>query len=315
MREGKEAKDRHLTEDERAVTRKWFLLALVFAGLFLIFTAIYATGALDMATLVVERRLIGRPLIQFDCVLVEWSNFGATPVNLVFITLLGTTCGLTRYRWRVLPYLAILVLLGIAAEALGKALISLPVPAIMVSGMVGLTCPQAKSSLLQHFQLGLGMWWEAPLPTRNVQAWSHTVSQMPINLSSGHIEQNQSYPSGHALRWWFTGLLLAWLLWRHLQRGVARWLFVVLTLTLGCLGAAIPFYVGTHFLSDTLAGYFLGTALACIAIGLLILNENRRNQEQLRYASPPSPPPYISSGEVPTSKVRENRTDSDVQHL
>jgi membrane-associated phospholipid phosphatase len=155
----------------------------------------------------------------------------------------------------------------------------------MVSGMVGLTCPQAKSSLLQHFQLGLGMWWEAPLPIRNVQAWSHTVSLMPIKLSSGQIEQNHSYPSGHALRWWFTGLLMAWLLWRHIKRGVARWLFVVLTLTLCCLGAAIPFYVGTHLLSDTLAGYFLGTALACIAIGLLILNDKRRNQEQLRYTS------------------------------
>jgi len=45
---------------------------------------------------------------------------------------------------------------------------------------------------------------------------------------------------------------------------------VVLTLTLCFLGAAIQFYVGTHFISDTLAGYFLGTALACFAIGLLI---------------------------------------------
>lgn len=282
MRAGQEATDKHLAEDECAVTRKWLLLALVFAGLFLILTVIYATGALDMATLVVERRIIGRPLIQFDCVLVEWSNFGAVPFNLVFIALLGTACGLTRYRWRVLPYLAFLVLLGIAAEAIGKALFSLPLPTIMVSGMVGLTCPQAKSSLLQQIQLGLGMWWEAPLPTRGVQAWSHTVSQMPISLSSGQIEQNQSYPSGHALRWWFSGLLMVWLMWRHLKRGVARWLFVVLTLTLCCLGAAIPFYVGTHFLSDTLAGYFLGTALACTAIGLLIQNEKGRNSDQSR---------------------------------
>src|SRR5690348_17328130 len=133
MREGKAAKDSHLREDERAVTRKWFLLALVFAGVFLVFTAIYATGALDMATLVVELRMIGRPLTQFDCVLVEWSNFGAAPVNLAFITLLGAACGLTRYRWRVVPSLAILVLIGITAEAIGKALISLPLPATMVS--------------------------------------------------------------------------------------------------------------------------------------------------------------------------------------
>src|SRR2546425_789012 len=116
----------HTKWDEIAVARKWFLLALIFAGLFLIFTAIYATGVLDMATLMVERGIIGRPLIQFDCVLVEWREFGATPVNLVFIALLGTTCGLTRYRWRVLPYLVILVLISIAAEEIGKTLFALP---------------------------------------------------------------------------------------------------------------------------------------------------------------------------------------------
>jgi hypothetical protein len=58
--------------DELAVARKWFLLALIFGGLYLAFTALYATGVLDMDTLLVERWIIGRPLTQFDCVLVEW---------------------------------------------------------------------------------------------------------------------------------------------------------------------------------------------------------------------------------------------------
>src|SRR5579864_5165989 len=198
MREVKGAKDRQRKEDELVVARKWLLLALVFGGLFLIFTALYVMGALNMATLVVERGMIGRPLLQFDCVLVEWRNFGAAPVNLVFIALVGTACGLTRYRWRVLPSLVLLVLLGIVAEEIGKTLIALPLPAIMRSGMVNLTCPQAGPSPLQHLQLGLGMWWEAPLPAQNVQDWAHTVSRMPINLSSGRLDSNQSYPSGHA---------------------------------------------------------------------------------------------------------------------
>jgi membrane-associated phospholipid phosphatase len=292
---------RHLKWDELAVARKWFLLALIFGGLFLACTALYATGALDMATLVVERWIIGRPLTQFDCVLVEWKNFGAAPVNLVFIALLGTACGCTRYRWRVLPYLVILVLLGIAAEDVGKTLFALPLPPVMRSGMTDLTCPQAVPSPLQQLQVGLGMWWKAPLLAHNVQDWSHTVSQMPINMSSGPLQQNQSYPSGHAIRWWFTGLLLAWLFWRHLKRGVGRWLVVVLTLTLCFIGAMIQFYVGTHFISDTIAGYLLGTALACLGIGLFILNDKKSNQEQLKYASPASSPPQISSGEVPTS--------------
>jgi membrane-associated phospholipid phosphatase len=261
------------------VALKWFLLGLAFGGLFLIFTALYWRGALDTATLMVERVMIGRPLLQFDCVLVEWRNFGATPVILVFMVVLGTVCGLTRYRWRVLPFLVLLALLGIGAEAIGKSLVSLPLPPLMRSGMVALTCPQAQSSPLQHLQLGLGMWWEAPRPSPNKAAWAHTVSQMPITISSGHLKHSYSYPSGHATRLWFTGLLVAWLFWRHCKRGVAGWLIAVLTLTLCFLGAAISFYVGTHFLSDTLAGYFLGTALACIAIGLLLLNEKKNNAD------------------------------------
>jgi len=130
---------------------------------------------------------------------------------------------------------------------------------------------------------------------------------MPINISSGPLQQNQSYPSGHAIRWWFTGLLLAWLFWRHIKPGVERWLVVVLTLILCFIGAMIQFYVGTHFIFDTIAGYLLGTALACLGIGLFILNDKKSNQDQLKYASPASPPPQISSGEVPTSKVLEKR--------
>jgi len=266
---------RHIKWHELAVARKWFLLALIFGGLFLAFTAIYATGALDMATLVVEQRMIGRPLLQFDCVLVEWSKFGAAPVNLVFIALLGAACGLTYYRWRVLPYLCILALIGTAAEAVGKQLFALPLPPLMRSGIVELTCPQAGQSPLLHLQLALGMWWKAPLPTLNVQGWAHTVSQMPINISSGLLDHSHSYFSGHALRWWFTGPLFAWLICKHVKPGVVRWLWVLLTLTLCFLSAALQFYVGSHFISDTIAGYLLGTALACFAIGLLMLNDKR----------------------------------------
>jgi hypothetical protein len=72
-----------------AGVRKWFLLALLFGCLFLAFTALYASGVMNTATLEIERWLIGRPLTQFDCVLVEWRNFGAATFNLIFIALLG----------------------------------------------------------------------------------------------------------------------------------------------------------------------------------------------------------------------------------
>ncbi len=272
---------KHSKWDELAVARKWFLLALVFGCLYLAFTALYATGVLDIPTLLVERWIIGRPLTQFDCVLIQWRNFGTAPVNLVFVALIGTVCGLTRYRWRILPYLIILVLISIATEEIGKNLFVLPVPPTMRSGMVLLTCPQARKPFLLQLQLGLGMWWKAPLLAQNLQDWAHTVSRMPIDLSTGYLEQSYSYPSGHAIRWWFTGLLMAWLFWKHIKPGMVRWLFVLLTLTLCFIGAAIQFYVGGHFISDTIAGYLLGTALACFAIGLLILNEKIRKSFSL----------------------------------
>src|SRR5260370_38261086 len=140
----------HTKWDELAVARKWFLLALIFGGLVLAFTAIYATGALDMATLMVERGIIGRPLIQFDCVLEEWKNFGAAPVNLVFIALLGAICGLTRYRWRVLPYLVFLVLIGIAAEQAGKQRFALHPPPTIGSGLATPTGPRPGKPLYRQ---------------------------------------------------------------------------------------------------------------------------------------------------------------------
>ena len=214
-----------------AGVRKWFLLALLFGCLFLAFTALYASGVMNRATLEFERWLIGRPLTQFDCVLVEWRNFGAATFNLIFIALVGIICGLTRYRWRVLPYLLILILISIAIEEIGKNLFSLPVSSTMHSGMAALTCPQEGQSRLQHLQLGLGMWWIAPLPPPGLQDWAHTVSQLPINVGIHQLIPSQSYPSGHAIRWWFTGLLVAWLLWKHIKSGIVRWPLVVLTLS------------------------------------------------------------------------------------
>ena len=78
-----------------AGVRKWFLLALLFGCLSLAFTVLYASGVMNRATLEFERWLIGRPLTQFDCVLVEWRNFGAASFNLIFIALVGIICGLT----------------------------------------------------------------------------------------------------------------------------------------------------------------------------------------------------------------------------
>jgi len=270
----------HIKFYERADARKWFLLALLFGCLFLVLTAFYASGMINRATLEVERWLIGRPLTQFDCVLVEWRKFGAVFINLILIAMIGIVCALTHYRWRVLPYLLFLILISIAIEEIGKKLFSLPVSLTIHSGMAALACPQDGQSRLQHLQLGLGMLWIAPIPPPGLQDWAHTVSQLPINTILDRLIPSHSYPSGHAIRWWFTGVLVAWLLWKHIKSSIVRWPLVALTLILCFLGAAIQFYVGAHFLIDTLAGYLLGTSLACCAIGLLILNEKKHEDTQ-----------------------------------
>ena len=195
----------HFNFYERADARKWFFLALLFGCLFLVLTAFYASGVINRVTLEVERWLIGRPLTQFDCVLVQWRNFGAASINLIFIAIVGIVCGLTRYRWRVLPYLLLLILISIAIEEIGKKLFSLPVSLTIHSGMAALACPQDEQTRLQHLKLGLGMWWIAPIPPPGLQDWAHTVSQLPINTVLDRLIPSHSYPSGHAIRWWFSG--------------------------------------------------------------------------------------------------------------
>jgi len=290
----------HIQFNALAGARKWFLLSLLFGCLFLILTAFYASGVINRTTLEIEQWLIGRPLTQFDCVLVKWRNFGAASINLIFIAIVGIVCGLTRYRWRVLPYLLLLILISLAIEEIGKKLFSLPVSLTIHSGMAALACPQEEQSRIQHLQLGLGMWWIAPLPPPGLQDWAHTVSQLPINTTLDRLIPSHSYPSGHAIRWWFTGLLVAWLFWKHIKSSIVRWPLVALTLILCFLGAAIQFYVGAHFMIDTLAGYLIGTSLACCAIGLLILNEKKRDDVQNRSVLPAQ---KTLTGDVHASKM------------
>jgi membrane-associated phospholipid phosphatase len=267
--------------------RTWLLLALLFGTLFLCSFLVYRTGALDSATLRVERWIVGRPLTQFDCVLIQWRNVGAAPATFVLIVLIGTIGALTRrYRWRMLVYLLLLLLFSVIIEEAGKKLFSLPFPSEMRSGMTTLACPQGGQRLLFHLQLALGMWWKAPMPSNSLQDWAHTTSQMPLTVTASNVTDSNSYPSGHATRWWFTGMILAWLWRRHRQPGVGRRLGFWLILMVCFLGASIQFYVGAHFLSDTLAGYLLGTVLGCLAIAALTLNATRRQPGQIHIDAP-----------------------------
>ena len=276
--------------------RKWFLLALAFGGLFLAVSVLYTLGVLDMPTLLIERWLLNRPLTQVDCVLVEWRNFGSPYITMTLFTGVGILCILIRrYRWPILPCLLLLILFSAFVETVGKQFIGIPLPFTMQSAMASLSCPQRGHGLIAQFPLFLGLWWKAPLPAPAAQPFVQTVAHLPIHLAPGSFEDFYGYPSGHAIRWCFTGVVLSWLCWRHMRPAMLRRPLAVLLLVLCYLGATIHFYIGAHLLADTLAGDLLGTALGYLAIALFLLNDRQRRRRQVNGASEESeealPPP------------------------
>lgn len=257
--------------------RKWLLFALILALAFLICTVIYITGRANMLTLEVERWLVARQESRLDCVLYEWRNLGEVSASIILISLIGIACILGGYRKRILPLLLILLLLGVGIEIVGKSFISTPLPSTLRSGMTNLTCPQLKDiSRLARFEVALGMIDRVAPPSHEQISWAHDVSQMPLDLRTS--EPESSFPGGHAMRWSFIWLVASWLAWRHIRPRPLRELLTVLLFVFAFLGGFIQFYIGVHFISDTISGYLLGGVLACCAIAILLLNDTRRNR-------------------------------------
>jgi len=251
--------------------RKWIILSLVLGTLFLIGTIIYVTGVLFLPTLLVERWLLLRPETGIDCVFVEWRNLGAVPAALILTSLLGIACLLGRYRRRVLPLLLLLLLVSVGIEGVCKLSIGAPLSPTLRSAMTDLSCPQfnGKSQLFK-LEVGLGMVNKVPAQSPGMLRWSHTVAAMPIDLTTSELEH--SYPSGHAARWSFIWFLAAWLAQRHIRPRLLGRLLAALLFVFAFMGGFIQFYTAVHFISDVLAGYLLGGALACVAIVVLLLN-------------------------------------------
>ncbi len=259
--------------------RKWLILACILTVAFLIYCAVYATGVTNMWTLEVERWLVGRPESRIDCVLSVWRNLGEIPAAVALLGLIGVACIVGWYRKRVLPLLLLLLLLGVGVETLGKAVIAVPLPNTLRSGMTDLTCPQMdqSSDLIQleltRIGVALGMVNLVAPPSQARISWSQEVSQMPLDLKAS--EPEHSFPGGHAMRWSFIWLLVSWLAWRHVRPRFLSALLTALLFVFAFVGGFIQFYIGVHFISDTIAGYLFGGALACCAIAILLLNDTR----------------------------------------
>src|SRR5207247_2844408 len=121
---------------------KWFGLALVLLAFFLLYTAIFLTGALLSPALSLEQWLLHRPLTGIDCVFHQWKRFGEVPMSLFFTFILGIGCLCLGCRRRVLPYLLLLMVLSIGSEAVGKQIFPQPVPVSLELGMSNLGCEQ-----------------------------------------------------------------------------------------------------------------------------------------------------------------------------
>jgi membrane-associated phospholipid phosphatase len=261
----------------------WFVAALAAGLLFLIYTAIDATGALNQSTLEIERWLIGRPITRLDCSFYEWRQLGEVPVTTVVLTLLGVICIRMGQRKRVLAYLLLLLCVSVGCEVIGKKLFELPLPPTLHSGMTVLDCPQMYGQPLSvRVAAGLGVLGQVPDPPSNQVSWAHTVSQQPLLPSTGDSEN--SYPGGHAMRWCFAGILLAWVCKRYINRWLGRTLAIICCIG-AFLGGFMQFYIGAHFITDTIAGYLVGMALGFCAIGILIINDTKRLP--IRLADPP----------------------------
>jgi PAP2 superfamily len=270
---------------------KWFGLALVLLVLFLLYTAIFSTGALLSPTLYLEQWLLHRPLTGIDCVFHQWKQFGEVPMSLFFTFILGIGCLWLGYRRRVLAYLLLLMLLVIGSEIVGKQIFPQPVPVSLESGMSDLGCQQMSKQIPLSLEVGLvlGMWWEAP----HAQAWQIQETRVSANtpFTLAETATHQGYPSGHAIRWMFLGLILNWLVWKHVRKRLLRRLLLVITLAIAFGGGLFLVYTGSHLATDLLAGYLIGASAACWAIGLLAQNYEHfatlasRSVEERSYAN------------------------------
>jgi len=274
----------------------WFGMALILLALFLVFTVIFSMGVLIYPTLYVEQWLLHRPLTGVDCSFRTWRNLGTVQFGLFFTLILGIGCLLLRYRWRVLPYLFLLFLLGVGVEYVGKQEFPQPVPNKIRDGMASLFCPQLDhqpNSL--RLRIALGMWWKAPaVDPDSVEAEQRGATAL---FTIKGADPNYGYPSGHAMRWSFIGLLACWLFWRHVKYRVLRTLLVLLALAAAFGGGFILFYIGGHLITDLVAGYLVGASSACCAIALLLHNEKKDRTGDTpdpgREASPPAPPKHL----------------------
>lgn len=268
------AKFMNVVQQKKSVpARFWLGLSGVFVCLFAVCTGVLASGALSYPAMRVEQWLLRRPLMPVDCTFSLWRSLGDPLASLLFTLLLGVLCLALGYRRRVVFFLVMLLAIGISIELLSKDMLYQPVPLAIRSGLTSLSCSQlAKKPKTEKLLIGLGAWWIAPPPLPQRVKNARVGATVPLAFNENAYAAS-SYPSGHAARWGFLGLLAYWLSWRWIRRRLLRALLMALALAVAFGGGFLMFYTGLHLVTDLIGGYLLGAALACCAIALLLQHE------------------------------------------
>src|SRR5436853_4991214 len=149
----------------------------------------------------------------------------------------------------------------------------------MQFGINSLACPQISNQpRAVKLMVTLGMWWQAP-PVHPGRILKEQFSANAPLIFDDNATAVHGYPSGHAMRWCFIGLVACWLAWRHSKKRVLCTFLMAVALAMALGGGLAQFYVGLHLSTDLIGGYLLGVSSACCAIGLLLWNEKTRKRE------------------------------------
>ncbi|RFU69711.1 PAP2 family protein [Peribacillus saganii] len=87
---------------------------------------------------------------------------------------------------------------------------------------------------------------------------------------------NYSFPSGHATMAFALYGVLTFILWRHISTGLKRTILITLSVFMILMIGISRIYLGVHYPSDIIAGYFISAFWLSIAIWFYMLYKERR---------------------------------------
>ncbi|WP_066048894.1 phosphatase PAP2 family protein [Robertmurraya korlensis] len=90
---------------------------------------------------------------------------------------------------------------------------------------------------------------------------------------------NYSFPSGHATMAFALYGVLTFILWRHINTSFKRTIHILISLVVILSIGVSRIYLGVHYPSDILAGYFISAFWLMLAIGFFQRYKDRRKKK------------------------------------